>query len=104
MAPIIAGVKPWTAKPGTILATKRIKNPLITKVNNPKVRMLMGSVRIKSIGLMKALIIPNASATIKAVKNVFTSKPGTKLETIRMASAESSQLARVATIFLSISQ
>lgn len=47
------------------------------------------------MGFMMAFRSPRIKATISAVVNVSTLKPGTKLEVIKIASAESIQLARV---------
>lgn len=58
---------PSTLNPGTRFAAKRIINALITNVNKPKVKMLIGSVRIRRIGFKTALIIPSTTATTSAV-------------------------------------
>lgn len=42
--------------------------------------------------------MPRTSATTKAVVKVSTSKPGTKFDTSKMARAESTQLASIATM------
>ncbi len=56
-----------TRKPGTRLLVSKISKALIIKVNNPSVRMVIGSVRRKSNGFIVTLIIPRISATIIAV-------------------------------------
>ena len=61
--------KPSTLNPGTIAETSKMMAALMTKVNNPSVRILMGKVRINRMGLMTALISPRTSATISAVRN-----------------------------------
>ena len=75
--PIKAGTKPAISKPFINKETAYISPALITKVKRPKVIMLMGSVRINSTGLIKALTIPSVNATISAVVKVSTLKPGT---------------------------
>lgn len=95
-APIIAGINPRTSKPGTIKAVALIKKALITKVKSPKVRILIGKVKITITGLMKALMIPKTSATIKAVKKELTLKPGRYWEIKRIVKAERIQFARIA--------
>lgn len=76
-AAIRAGVKPSTLNPGTIRSTSIINAALITKVKSPRVRMFIGRVRIKIMGLMTALTIPKTKATKSAVVKVSTLKPGT---------------------------
>lgn len=65
----------------------------MTNVNRPRVRILMGRVRIKIIGFMSAFMIPRPMATIKAVVKVLTWKPGTYFATIKSARAEIIQFA-----------
>ena len=72
IAPINAGTKPLIVKPVTKRAIARRKNALITKVNNPRVRMFIGSVRIRIKGLIKVLIIPRTRATMSAVVKELT--------------------------------
>lgn len=64
--------KPEIAKPGTAEDTKRTIKALITKVNKPKVKIVIGKVRISKTGLSKELTIPNARAAIKADSNETT--------------------------------
>lgn len=71
-----AGRNPSTLKPGTIFETRIIKRAFITKVNRPRVNIFIGRVRISITGLRKAFIIPNISATTKAVVRVSTLTPG----------------------------
>ena len=72
----IAHQKFLTKKPGTRALVRRIRKPLITKMNSPKVKILMGSVRRIRMGLMKVLITPKTTAMIKAVKTVSILTPG----------------------------
>lgn len=96
IAPIKAGANPMMAKPGTILATASRSRALITKVNSPRVRMLMGKVRITMIGLMTALMIPRTRATTKAVVKELTEKPGKYFAIRKIVKADKTQLARIA--------
>lgn len=48
---------------------------LMTKVNNPKVKMLTGNVSIRAIGRKKALNIPRAAAAKIAEKTPATLIP-----------------------------
>lgn len=102
IAAIRAGVKPSIANPGVILETVRIRRALMTKVNNPKVRILIGNVKITKIGLITALAIPKIKATTSEVVKLSTRKPGTKVAVIRMAMAERIQLASALIIKISI--
>lgn len=71
-APTKAGTNPSIVKPATNWATKSSRSAFITKVNKPRVRMFMGSVSIRIIGLMSVLIIPRIMATMRAVINELT--------------------------------
>lgn len=71
-AAIRAGIKPSILKPWTKYEAKIKRKALITKVNSPRVRMLIGRVRIKIIGLIKALSIPRTRATTSAVVKLAT--------------------------------
>ncbi len=77
MAAKIAGSKPLTVSPGTMAAAIQRTMALTTNVNNPKVRMLIGAVKIRRIGLIKVLITPNTIAARTAVGKSSTPKPGT---------------------------
>lgn len=44
----------------------KIKSALMTKVNSPRVKIVIGRVRMSKIGLRIALIIPRTSAVISA--------------------------------------
>ena len=67
--PKTADQKPCTSKPGIIVDTRLSKRALITKVNNPSERRLIGSVRINNIGLKKALSMPRIAAAKNAARN-----------------------------------
>lgn len=56
-----------TANPSINLSAKRIMIALITNKNNPKVSIVIGSVKMINIGLTKTLRIAITIATIIAV-------------------------------------
>lgn len=78
---------PETMNPGTICAASQIKNPLITNENNPIVRIVIGNVKIKIIGLINTLMTASTTARTKAPIRV-TSTPGNKYAVIPIAAAE----------------
>jgi hypothetical protein len=61
-----AGRKPATEKPFTKLETNITSKPLITKVNKPKVKILIGNVNNIKTGLISAFIKPKTIAVITA--------------------------------------
>lgn len=63
---------PSTLKPGTKFAARRITTALITNVNNPKVKIVIGSVRIRRMGFMNALITPKTTAATRAAVKLTT--------------------------------
>ena len=63
-------------KPLTKIETNQNIIPLITNVNNPKVKILIGNVRIINIGRIIALIIPRTKAATNAEKKLVISTPG----------------------------
>ena len=73
-----AATIPVTVKPATNFAANRIKPTLITKEKSPKVSIVIGKVRMTSIGFTKTLRTPKTIATITAVvaesKETFGSK------------------------------
>ena len=95
-APIRAGKNPLISKPGTTKAVALIKKALITNVKSPKVRILIGNVKITITGLIKALMIPRTSATISAVTKELTLNPGRYWEIKRIVKAERTQFAKIA--------
>jgi len=82
-----AGQKPVITKPLTILDTSRKRAPLIKRVNNPKVTILIGSVTRIIKGLKKALIIPKTKAITRTVAVLETSIPLTMWATIKIDNA-----------------
>jgi hypothetical protein len=67
---------PSILNPGTILLVIRSNTAFITNVNNPSVRILIGRVRMTSIGLMIAVRIPHTTATTKSVCHPVIVIPG----------------------------
>ena len=59
--------KPSTINPGVKFAAKSKSNALITNVNKPRVRKLIGNVRSNKIGFRSALIKPMMRAATSAV-------------------------------------
>lgn len=70
-APKIAHKKLSIINPGIAQATKLSNIPLMIKVNNPKVRIFIGSVNKMSTGLINALTKPSNNAAIKAAQRLF---------------------------------
>lgn len=76
MLNIKAHQNPSTLNPGTRLAANIITNAFITNVNNPKVRIVIGRVRIRRTGFINALITPKTTAATKAATKLVTWTPG----------------------------
>ncbi len=72
MLNIRAHQNPSTVNPVTIFAARRIITALITNVNNPKVKIVIGRVRRRRTGFMNALIIPKTTATTRAAVKLAT--------------------------------
>ena len=70
--------KPSTAKPLITEAASNISTALITKVNKPKVKRLIGKVIKIKTGLTKTLMTPKNKASQKAVQKLATATPGIK--------------------------
>ena len=70
--------KVLTSRPGTIHATSIIIKALITKVNKPKVKMLIGNVKMISKGLINVLIRPNTKAETSAAHTPEMTTPESK--------------------------
>lgn len=67
-----AAQNPPTSKPLIILEANKTNNPLITKVNRPRVKILIGKVTKTKIGLMTALIKPKISAIHNEAQKLAT--------------------------------
>lgn len=87
---------PLILNPGTITPVSQIRNALITSVNNPSVKILIGSVNKISTGLIKVLSKPSTRATMSAVKKPPTCTPGSTYAAINIAKALIIQLISMA--------
>ena len=76
IANISAAKKPSTLNPATILLTKSMSKAFKIKVKRPSVKIFIGRVRIRRIGLRSAFIIPSTNATTKADVKSETFTPG----------------------------
>ncbi len=76
-----------TSKPGTIELAKSTRRALITRENNPKVRIFIGRVSKTRTGFSKALISPKTKATSTAVPNPATDTPGRTAANIKITTA-----------------
>lgn len=86
--------KPTMLNPGTIRLVRITKAALITKVNSPKLKILMGKVRMIKIGLRNILINPSTKAAIKAATKVSTSTAGIKYAAIIIAKVDINHLTK----------
>lgn len=75
--PTSAGQKPVTVKPSINDAANRNKEALITKINKPTVRTVIGKVRISRIGRTKRFSRPIITAAMRAVYSPSILIPGT---------------------------
>lgn len=90
--PSKAGINPVTLKPGVKAPAIQILIPFTTNKNNPKVRIVNGSVNTIKIGLTIALTKPITTAAIKAATKFVTIKPLTRLAVISKEIAVTSQV------------
>lgn len=74
----IAVQNPLTSNPLITDDAKRINSALITKVNSPSVKMLIGKVRIIKIGLIITLTTPKNKASHSAAQKPLMATPGIK--------------------------
>lgn len=88
----MATQKPLTEKPLITEAANKINKALMTKVNKPKVKMLIGNVIKSKIGLIKTLTIPKNKANHKADQKPAIKTPGIKYELIIIAKTMISHL------------
>lgn len=101
--PPSAGKKPDTENPGTIFATSQNISAFITKVNKPKVRILIGKVKIINTGLIKIFTRPITSADQRAAANPEKLIPGTTQATKSSAKAKNSHLISIKIILYLLS-
>lgn len=73
-----AVLNPSILKPGTMLLITRSNIALITNVNNPSVRMLIGSVRMTSIGLIMDVSMPQTIEMTNSICHPPIVIPGTR--------------------------
>jgi len=71
--------------PGTIAAVRSTIKVFITRVNKPKVKILIGIVRSSNIGLRTLFSIPKTMATATALHTPIISTPGTTYAAIPTA-------------------
>ena len=57
----------------------------MTKEKRPNVKIVNGSVKIRISGLIKVFTIPKITATITAVRKLFTCTPAKTWEAIKIA-------------------
>ena len=67
-----------TVNPGTTKVANLIMAALITRVNKPRVKILIGSVNKTKIGFTIKFKRPRTRAAAKAAKKFFTCTPGSK--------------------------
>ncbi len=82
---MIAALNESTVKPWMICPTNQKNAPLITRENNPKVRMLSGKVKIVMIGLTTIFRNTKQAETMTAVKILLTPIPETKYGKAKIA-------------------
>ena len=100
IAPMIAVAQRSILKLDIIPAASLKTMAFTTKVNSPRVRMLIGKVSRSKIGLKMALSKPTTRlATIAALKSLI-SNPLTSLEVMSRARAERIQVKRIISIFI----
>jgi|GEM_PF-3922462 len=95
MAPQKAAQKLVIINPPTTPLTIMSMTPLITNVNSPNVKILIGSVRTKKTGLMKAFNTPNNAEAKRAEAKLSTWIPVTRRDAIRSDTALKSHASRI---------
>ena len=79
---------PSMVKPGTMALASITRSAFMTKANNPKVTMVSGRVRRRSIGRRITLIMPKIMANTNAEAKPETWTPGRRYAVTNMANAE----------------
>jgi len=74
----MAAKNPSTKNPFITLEASKTKEALITKINNPKVKIFIGKVNNTKIGLITAFTIPKNKESHNAVQKLATVIPGIK--------------------------
>lgn len=90
-----AATKPDTANPGTIFPMSQNKRAFITKVNNPKVSRLIGSVKSNNRGFIVIFTIPISNAAHNAGIKPARLTPGTTQATKSKDRAKNTHLRRI---------
>lgn len=99
MPPQKAELKLFISNPFTIEAVSHNIKAFITRVNKPRVKILIGKVRSRIRGRIKAFIKPNTKTVIKSAQPDAIVMPGTILETSRSANAFKSQRNKIGILF-----
>ncbi len=81
---ITAHQKPLISNPSTSLSISSNIPALITRINNPSVRMVSGSVMSKMRGLINIFIKPNNMATPMAVQKLLMETPSRRYAPIKI--------------------
>jgi len=98
-----AAKKPSTLKPSTSFATSNSIKALITKVNSPNVRILIGRVKRIKTGFINMLTSPMTIADHSAAEKPAKLIPGTTHATKSKAKAKSIHLiSKKSILFLSL--
>ena len=93
--PNTADQNPETSKPGITPEAIFSMKALIKKVKRPKLNILMGSVKMMTIGLKNAFSMPNMAAAKKAEKKPLTRIPSSKYEAMIIAPVKISHLKKI---------
>lgn len=76
-------------------ATIQKNTPFITSENSPRVRILIGRVKMETIGLIIMLMNTKQAATTTAVRIVLTLIPATKYGSANIASVVINQRSKI---------
>ncbi len=99
--PNTADQKPKTSKPGMTPEAILSMKALIKNVNRPRLNILIGRVKMMTIGLKNAFSMPNMAAAKKAEKKPLTRIPSSKYEAMIIAPVKISHLTKIPfTVFL----
>lgn len=91
---------PSTTNPGTNRAASNTRNALITKVRSPKVRIFIGNVKKRRIGLRILLIIPKTTAVTSAVRKLSIRTPGRRYAVTIIASADTNHEIKISIVLI----
>ena len=81
----MAGIIPATSNPSNKAPANKTIPPLMTNKNNPRVRIVMGSVKSVIIGLMNELIKPKTTPAMMADTKLVTMTPSKMFAAIKTA-------------------